>query len=93
MKSEPEFLNFKEPKNRFQGINYASLCSLAGRYDNPIPTRFLAPVDCLKIPALLLELLAPWIPDESSRWGNLYDCLDCLFQTERGDTLLGGIKQ
>ncbi len=25
---------------------------LAGRYDNPIPTRFLAPVDCLKIPAL-----------------------------------------
>jgi hypothetical protein len=28
--------------------------SLAGRYpifDNPIPTRFLAPIDCLKIPA------------------------------------------
>jgi hypothetical protein len=22
------------------------------RYDNPIPTRFLAPIDCLKIPAL-----------------------------------------
>ncbi len=38
--------------NRFQGINSASLCSLAGRYDNPIPTRFLAPIDCLKIPAL-----------------------------------------
>ncbi len=30
----------------------AVLYSLAGRYDNPIPTQFLAPVDCLKIPAL-----------------------------------------
>jgi hypothetical protein len=27
---------------------------LAGQYDNPIPTRFLAPIDCLKIPAHLL---------------------------------------
>ena len=25
--------------------------SLAGRYDNPISTRFLALIDCLKIPA------------------------------------------
>jgi hypothetical protein len=25
---------------------------LAGRYDNPIPTWFLAPLDCYKIPAL-----------------------------------------
>ncbi len=33
-------------------MNSASLCSLAGRYDNPIPTRCLAPIDCLKIPAL-----------------------------------------
>ncbi len=33
-------------------MNSASLCSLAGRYDNPIPIRFLAPIDCLKIPAL-----------------------------------------
>ncbi len=41
-----------EPRNRFQGMNSASLCSLAGRYDNPIPTRFLAPMDCFKIPAL-----------------------------------------
>jgi hypothetical protein len=24
----------------------------AGRYDNPIPTRFLAPIDCSQIPAL-----------------------------------------
>jgi hypothetical protein len=34
-------------------MNSASLCSLAGRYDNPIPTRFLAPTDCLKISALI----------------------------------------
>ncbi len=32
-------------------MNFASLCSLAGLYDNLISTRFLAPVDCLKIPA------------------------------------------
>jgi hypothetical protein len=41
-----------EPRNRCQGINSASLCSLAGRYDNPIPTRCLAPIEFLKIPAL-----------------------------------------
>jgi hypothetical protein len=29
----------------------ASLCSLAVRYDNPIPTRFLDPIDCSKISA------------------------------------------
>ncbi len=27
--------------------------SLAGRYDDPIPTQFLAPIDCLKVPTLL----------------------------------------
>ncbi len=32
-------------------IESASLCSLAGRHDNTIPTRFLAPIDCSKIPA------------------------------------------
>jgi hypothetical protein len=47
----PNFLTFKELENRFQGTNSARLCSLAGRYDNPIPTRFQAPIDCLKIPA------------------------------------------
>jgi hypothetical protein len=36
---------------RRSGIASASLRSLAGRYDNPIPTRFLAPIDCSKIPA------------------------------------------
>jgi hypothetical protein len=33
------------------GFDSASLFSLAGQYDNPIPTRFLAPKDCSKIPA------------------------------------------
>ncbi len=33
-----------------------SLCSLAGRYDNLIPTRFLAPIDLPKIPALYYVL-------------------------------------
>ncbi len=48
------FLTFKEPKNRFQWTISARLytCSLASRYDNPIPVRFLAPIDCSKIPAL-----------------------------------------
>ncbi len=51
---EPVFLNvYMEPRNRFQGMNSASLCSLAGRYDNPIPPRFLVPIDSLKIPALM----------------------------------------
>jgi hypothetical protein len=48
----PYFYTFMEPRNRLLGMNSASLCSLAGRYDNPIPPQFLAPIDCLKIPAL-----------------------------------------
>jgi hypothetical protein len=43
------FKRLFEPKSRFQGMNSASLCCLAGRYDNTIPTRFLAPIDSLKI--------------------------------------------
>jgi hypothetical protein len=27
---------------------------MAGQYSNPIPTRFLAPIDCSKIPALII---------------------------------------
>ncbi len=50
--SEPVFLNVYGARNRFLGMNSASLCSLAGRYDNPIHTRFLAPIDCLKFSAL-----------------------------------------
>jgi hypothetical protein len=36
----PNFLNFKEPRNRFQVTNFARPWSLADRYDNPIPSRF-----------------------------------------------------
>jgi hypothetical protein len=36
------------PRNEFR----QPICSLEGRYDNPIPPRFLAPIDFLKIPAL-----------------------------------------
>ncbi len=52
----PYFKTFMESRNRFQGMNSASLCSLAGRYDNPITPRFLAPIDRLKIPTLILRL-------------------------------------
>ena len=48
------FKRLMEPRNQFQGMNSASLCSLAGRYDNPIHPRFLAPMDVLKIPARCL---------------------------------------
>ncbi len=90
---EPEFVNFKEPKNQFRqpiypggparqpysylgsysphrlfknsstetvflnfcspgiGSKEAYICSLVCRFDNSIPTRFLAPIDCYKIPA------------------------------------------
>jgi hypothetical protein len=47
-------------RNRFHGIDSASLCSLAGRYDNPIPTRLLAPIDCSKIPELIEESRGRW---------------------------------
>jgi hypothetical protein len=44
----PNFKLLKEPKNRFLETNSARLFSLAGRYDNSIPSRFLAHIDCLK---------------------------------------------
>jgi hypothetical protein len=76
------------PRNRFQRMNSASLCSLAGRYDNPLPPlpsphrifknsssgllwlrvvdplppRFLAPIDSLKIPALVSSDWESWRP-------------------------------
>jgi hypothetical protein len=51
MLSNVSMFAFMEPRNRFQEMNSSSLCRLADRYDNPIPTLFLAPIDCLKIPA------------------------------------------
>jgi hypothetical protein len=46
---EPEFLNFYGAQESIS-ISSTSICNLAGRYDKP--TWFLAPIDCLKIPAL-----------------------------------------
>jgi hypothetical protein len=40
---------FMEPRNRFKGIDSAAY-ALAGLYNNPIPARFLAPLDCSKAP-------------------------------------------
>jgi hypothetical protein len=51
--TESVFNTIMEPRNRLKGMNSTSLCSLADRYYNPIPTRFLASIDCLKIPAQL----------------------------------------
>jgi hypothetical protein len=40
----------RQAENRFLGsIKGLQIRALTGRYDNPIPTRFLAPIDCLKI--------------------------------------------
>jgi hypothetical protein len=41
--------------------------TLAGRYDNPIPTRFLAPIDCLKISALYTDIKGTVQRDRSGR--------------------------
>jgi hypothetical protein len=46
----------RSPGIEFQGFDFASLCSLAGRYDNPIPTRFLTLIDYTKIPAPLRNI-------------------------------------
>ncbi len=68
-----------EPRNRFQGMNSASLYSLAGRYDNSIPPWFLVPIDSLKIPALASSpefrqgwaaFLLRWGPLSNSRVGS-----------------------
>jgi hypothetical protein len=37
-------------------------CSVAGRYNNPFPTRFLAPIDRSKIPVQATHSLAELIP-------------------------------
>jgi hypothetical protein len=65
------------PRNRFQGMNSARLCSLAGRYNNPIPTRCLAPIDFLKIPAqdTVSEDRYPLIHLGPQRRSVTYNCL------------------
>jgi hypothetical protein len=51
----PYFLMFIGPRNWFQGMKSATLCSPAGRYDNPIPPPFLAPIPALLSESDLLE--------------------------------------
>jgi hypothetical protein len=50
----PNCPKFKPSINTFVALyvqeSTAILCSMVGRYDNPIPIRFLAPTDCSKIP-------------------------------------------
>jgi hypothetical protein len=55
MYSEPVFLNVYGAPELIPRNNSASLCSLAGRYDDPIPPQFTAPIDFLKFPAQLFE--------------------------------------
>ncbi len=43
---------FKEPRNRFQGIDSASLCNPNGPVRQLISTRFLVFIECSKIPAV-----------------------------------------
>jgi hypothetical protein len=50
--AETVFLNFQGAQ---KSIPSTSLCSLAARSYNPIPTRFLARIDCYKIPALVSQ--------------------------------------
>jgi len=45
----------------------ASVCVLAGRYDNPIPTRFIAPIDCLNIPCTDANM-AVTIEHQNKNW-------------------------
>jgi hypothetical protein len=79
------FKTFMEPRNRFQGIDSASLCSLAGRYDNPIPTRFLAPTDCLKIPALNSDFWEIWLSSKLKLgWLSLYSGLSLSLSLNSG---------
>jgi hypothetical protein len=64
---------FMGPRNWFQGMNSTSLCSLAGRYDNPIPPRFLVPIDFLKIPALVFSWISfPPAPEYSIKTVSIF---------------------
>jgi hypothetical protein len=61
---EPVFLNVYAAQESIPRKEFHQTCSLAGRYDNPIPPRCLAPIDSLKIPAqydnpIPIRFLAP----------------------------------
>ncbi len=46
------FQTLKSPRLDSKGSIPAAYEAMASRYDSPIPTWFLAPIDCLIIPAL-----------------------------------------
>jgi hypothetical protein len=48
-------------------MNSASLYSLAGRYENPIPPRCLCPIDFLKIPAQYVNTPTHIPPPETAK--------------------------
>jgi hypothetical protein len=73
-KAEPEFLNFYGAQEMIPKIQFRQgLCSLEGRYDNPIPTRLLAPVDCLKIPPQITMPEEDWILKDGYKHRSNYD--------------------
>jgi hypothetical protein len=50
------FVPVRQARNRFLGsLKGVKIRALAGRYYNPIPTRFLALIDYFKIPAQLIS--------------------------------------
>ncbi len=51
------------------------------RYDNPIPTRFLAPRDCSKIPARRISYMKRYSPLASELW---YSCSRPKYQPHEG---------
>jgi hypothetical protein len=51
-------------------VRSSNLC-LAGRYDNPFPTRFLAPIDCSKIALQFLAVFHPVMKQISEMVGKI----------------------
>ncbi len=76
-----------------QGIDSATLCGLDGRNDNPIPARFLTPIDCYKIPAQVFSRnLYEMKYEEPAKgpWKSLYGTIspwfmDTMVETEKGE--------
>ncbi len=73
-----------------------------GRCDNPIPTRFLAPKDCLKIPAQAkagrivffgIDSWAPWNIKMQSQLDCTKECIDFNYfyeETENAEPVMAG---
>ncbi len=54
--------NWSKKISRLCPFKEPDLCSLAGRYDSPILTQFLAPIDCSKISAQSILLSLKFAP-------------------------------